>query len=425
MKSPTCLTLIVSLSAFSSYTAELDSTFSPQIQGTIHAIGADSSGNILIGGEFGRVNGVSRNNLVRLHPSGAVDQSFAVQMDGAVLAIAMDATGAAHIGGAFNTPARHLARLSPSGQVAPLSIGSSTSSRIDCLAVDADGAVTFGGPFHNLNGTPSVYAGKLDAAGVIDTTFSSGLLSSMSIEAGADAIAIQPDGKVVVGGNFNTAGGFATLVRLDSNGSVDTTFSGNHGRILYTKAIVVLENGQLLVAGVADSSGKGFVRRLNADGSTDSSFQAPEFDDSVETIALDADGLLVGGSFNGGVVRLAANGAIDAGWNVPVDGVVKTIALQGDDAAIIGGAFQTVAGQAHAGIARIKLRGALLATNANGRFKARIRGDAGKTYEIESSADLKNWSLFGTATATTEGLEIDDAMTKGRNQRFYRARLVQ
>src|SRR5688500_11793144 len=157
MKSPTCLTVVVSLTAlFNNHSAELDSTFSPQIQGTVHALGTDSSGKILVGGEFGQVNGASRNNLVRLNPGGAVDPTFAVQTDGAVLAIALDSSGTAHVGGAFNTPARHLARFLPNGQVSPLTIGSGTSSRIDCLAIGADGGVAFGGPFRNLNGVPAV-----------------------------------------------------------------------------------------------------------------------------------------------------------------------------------------------------------------------------------------------------------------------------
>jgi hypothetical protein len=134
--------------------------------------------------------------------------------------------------------------------------------------------------------------------------------------------------------------------------------------------------------------------------------------------------LLVGGSFSGGLVRLDASGAIDTAWNIVADGTVKTIAMQGDDAVIVGGSFQTIGGQAQAGLARLKLRGALLATNANGRFQGRIQGEAGKTYEIESSSDLKNWALFGTATATDTGIEINDAISTGRTQRFYRARLI-
>jgi uncharacterized delta-60 repeat protein len=425
MKPPTCLTLVVSLIALSNnYSAELDPTFAANVQGTVHALGVDGSGKILVGGEFAQVNGVSRNNLALLDARGAIDGSFGVQTDGAVLTVALDAGGMAYVGGAFNAPGRHLVRLLPSGEVAPLGVGSSTSSRVDCLAIGGGGAVAFGGPFRNLNGAASVYAGRLNADGAIDATFGSSLLPTMSIEAGVDAIAVQADGKVIVGGNFNTASGFATLVRLNQDGSIDATFSGDHGAILYTRAIVVLGNGQVLVAGVADSSGKGFVRLLNPDGSVDSSFEAPEFDDSVEALALEGEGLLVGGSFSGGLVRLDATGEIDPAWNIAADGVVKAIAMQGDDAVIVGGSFQTIGGQAQTGLARLKLRGALLSTNANGRFQGRIQGEAGKTYEIESSSDLKNWAVFGTATATDTGIEIDDAISTDRTQRFYRARLI-
>jgi len=430
MKSPTALlTLVATLSALSTQiqSAEVDSTFAAQINGAVHAVLTDSSGNIVAGGEFTDVNGTARNNLVRLTASGAVDNNFAITTDGAVLALATDVQNSLFIAGAFNSPARHLARINSNGEISPLALGTSTSSRIDCLALGADSSVAFGGPFRNLNGSPSFYAGKLSATGAIDTAFNSGLLSSMSLEAGVDAIAIQPDGKVIVGGNFNTPSGFATLVRLNADGSIDGTFSGDHGPILYVKNITLLANGQILVAGVANSSSEGFVRRLNANGSIDASFQAPAFTGWVETIAADGNGgYMVGGSFAGGLAHLTASGALDSTWDISTDGAVKALALHGNDAILVGGAFRTIGNVSQANIARIKLgaKSQVTATNAGGRLLARLQGDAGKTYEVESSSDLNSWSFFGTTTATASGIEISDTISASRKHRFFRARLV-
>ncbi|MGZ8900784.1 MAG: hypothetical protein ACXW3Z_11865 [Limisphaerales bacterium] len=434
MKSSThLLTLIATLTTVlnipQNFSAEVNPDFNVQINGTVHALLVDGSGAIFAGGEFSEVNGVTRNNFVRLEASGVIDPGFSLSADGVVLTLAGSPDGSVYMGGAFNSPGRHLARVLPTGAVAPLGIGSSTSSQVDCLAVGADGSVTFGGPFRKLDGADSVYVGKISAGGAIDSGFFSGLLSNFSIEAGADAIAVQPDGKVIVGGNVSTANGLAYLVRLNGDGSIDETFSGDHGAILYTKAIVVLEDGGILAAGVANSSGEGFVRRLNPDGSVDASFQAPQFDDAVEALAVDSDGgVFVGGSFSGGLARLNRSGAVDASFNVSTDGAVKSLALRGTDALVVGGAFQEIGGLAQSGIAWIKLEPksqSTFATNANGRFHAQLEGEDGRLYEIDASTDLKNWGLIATARATSDGIEINEQIVAGRNHRFFRARLIQ
>jgi uncharacterized delta-60 repeat protein len=432
MKSPTSslLTLIATLSALSTQnlkSAEIDGTFAAQISGTVHALSVDSLGNVVAGGEFNAVNGSPRNNLVRLTASGTTDNAFTVAADGPVFAVAADSDDAILVAGAFNSPGRHLARIDSAGEIFALAIGTSTGGRIDCLALGTDGSVAFGGPFRNLNGSEAIYAGKLTPNGTIDSGFNSSLLPSMAMEAGVDAVALQADGKVIVGGNFATASGFAKLVRLNADGSVDASFSGNHGPMLYVKSITALSNGQLLVAGVANSSSEGFVRRLNSDGAADASFQAPNFSGSVEAAALDGNGgVIVGGSFDGGLVRLTSTGALDSTWNISTDGAVKALALQGNDAIVVGGSFRNIGEVSQAGIARIQLvaKSQVAATNTSGRFVARLQGEAGKNYEIESSSDLSNWETFGTATATEAGIEVSDSIALGRNHRFFRARLL-
>jgi uncharacterized delta-60 repeat protein len=431
MKSPTSLlTLVATLSALSIQNirpAEVDTTFAAQINGTVHALSVDAFGNITAGGEFNSVNETPRNNLVRLTTNGAIDNTFTLGTDGPVFALAADSQNALYLAGAFNSPSRHLARINSAGELAPLAIGTSTSSRIKCLALGTDGSLAFGGPFRDLDGVAALYTGKLTAAGAIDAAFNSGLLSSMSLEAGADAIALQPDGKVIVGGNFNTPSGFATLVRLNADGSLDETFSGDHGSILYPKNITLLENGQILVAGVANSSGEGFVRRLHANGSVDNTFQAPLFQGWVHTVSSDGNGgLIVGGSFAGGLARLTANGALDNAWNISTDGAVTALAPRANDAILVGGSFRTIGNVSQSSLARIKFaaKSNVTATNAGGRFLARLQGDAGKTYEIESSTDLNSWAFFGTTTATDAGIEITDTIGVSRKHRFFRGRLV-
>lgn len=404
--------------------AQVDSSFTTRVNGTVHAISVDPSGAILIGGDFAEVNGTAARNLAKLSRNGALDYSSNFATDGAVLAMSAHADGIL-IAGAFNSPNAHITRLLSDGTFDALPIGSSTSSRIDCLAVGADNTIHIGGPFRRLNSASSVYAARLNSTGAIDSDFTPSFLPSMSIEAGADAIAVQSDGKVIVGGNFNTAEGFATLVRLNNDGSQDSSFAADHGAILYPKVIQILENGKIIIAGVADSSGAGFVRRLNDDGTIDTTFTEATFNGCVDAIALGLDGsLLVGGSFSGGLARLNRDGSSDDSWNITTDGLVKTIAFQGEDAAIVAGTFTKIANHSSVGVARVSFRQALLATNSNGRFNAHLNGETGKTYEIEASADLSNWTVLGTAVATDGRIAVQDNMAGSKTHRFFRARLI-
>lgn len=296
------------------------------------------------------------------------------------------------------------------------------------MALGAGGEVVFGGPFRRIDGTAANYVGKLTAAGAIDSGFASPFQQSLALEAGADAIAVQPDGKILVGGNFNVGNNSVRLVRLNADGSLDETFSGDHGPMLYPRAIMVLADGRILVAGVASSSGNGFVRRLNADGSVDSSFQNASFSGSVEAIArVDDGGTIVGGSFPGGLTRLNPDGSKDSAWTISADGSVKAIAIQPNGAVLVGGAFSRIGNVERKSLARLLLRDThqVLATSVNGWFTARLSGEEGRSYEIEASSDLVVWTRIGTAVATSAGVEVaDDSAAEGRH-RFFRARLAE
>ena len=134
--------------------------------------------------------------------------------------------------------------------------------------------------------------------------------------------------------------------------------------------------------------------------------------------------MLVGGSFSGGLAKLYADGVLDSSWKISTDGLVKAIALQGEDGAIVAGAFRKIGTHPSSGIARISLREALLATNSNGRFNARLQGEAGKRYEIQASVDLANWNVLGTAVASDEGIAVHDNAAASKTHRFFRARLI-
>src|SRR6476659_154052 len=185
--------------------------------------------------------------------------------------------------------------------------------------------------------------------GSLDTSFSSD--GKQTTDLGgfdqANGVALQADGKIVVVG-FTGGGDFA-LARYNSNGSLDTSFSGDgmqttdFGGNDQAKAVAVQGDGKIVVAGNGGPGGA--VARYNPNGSLDTSFsgdgkQTTNFL-SASGIALQGDGKIavVGSSGNDfGLARYNANGSLDTSFSG--DGKQTTdfggaeratgVALQGD-----------------------------------------------------------------------------------------------
>jgi uncharacterized delta-60 repeat protein len=124
---------------------------------------------------------------------------------------------------------------------------------------------------------------------------------NVSVNGEVCAIAVQADGKTLLGGNFGTVAGqeHSKLARLNADGSVDTTFKAEaDGRIC---SLVALADGKILVAGdMLELCGqrRHGIGRLNADGSLDQAFD-PNPNSSLYSIAVQADGrLVVAGNFS-------------------------------------------------------------------------------------------------------------------------------
>ncbi|MFF9328155.1 calcium-binding protein [Streptomyces sp. NPDC014776] len=149
-----------------------------------------------------------------------------------------------------------------------------------------------------------------------------------SLEEGGDgrALALQPDGKIVVGGEVGTTRFDFVLMRFNGNGSVDTGFgSGGIARTDFggyeaVESLAVQPDGRIVAAGSSDS--RYALARYTTDGSLDPSFDG---DGRVTTpggnasdLALQSDGRIVvaGGTTGGdfGVLRYNPDGALDGGF---------------------------------------------------------------------------------------------------------------
>ena len=238
-----------------------------------------------------------------------------------------------------------------------------SSGTVDSLAIQPDGRILVGGGFTTLAGQPRNHMGRLLANGTLDTGFDPGADSSVL------SLAVQADGKILVGGGFTTLGGQPRdyLGRLNADGTLDTGFDPGAGSSV--RSLAVQADGKILVGGLFMTLGgqpRNHIGRLNADGTLDTGFD-PGADSTVTLLAVQADGkILVGGSFStlGGqprwrIGRLNADGTPDLGFDPGFVSSLSTLAVQADGKILVGGGFTTLGGQPRSRIARLNADGTL------------------------------------------------------------------
>ncbi|HET9188937.1 MAG TPA: hypothetical protein VFN69_00005, partial [Rudaea sp.] len=127
------------------------------------------------------------------------------------------------------------------------------------VAVQPDGKiVVVGYEINAASGLESWRIARLNANGTVDTSFASnGMLDWNAGTTGtrAHAVAVRPDGRIVVGGNFQNE---IEVAQFTPNGSPDPTFAGGEGYILLTppagdstslSRLILESNGTIDVAG--------------------------------------------------------------------------------------------------------------------------------------------------------------------------------
>ena len=358
----------------------LDPTFNTgsTIFGYVNVVVPTGDGKMYVGGSFTTVRGALRNFIARLNSDGTVDETFnpGIGPNYDVYSIAVQGDGKVLIGGNFSyvNGIEHsgIARLNNDGSP-DTSFNSSTGATyaVYSIALQPDGKVLIGGDFFSYNGTDRNRIARLNSNGSLDVSFNPGT--------GADAlvqtVALQADGKVLIGGGFTTFNGTARsyLARLNSNGSLDTAFNPGSGLNNGVGKIVVQGDGKALICGGFTSyngSARRGIVRINGDGSLDTSFTPGTGANSyVYSLALQPDGkVLMAGAFtsiNGtgrkGVARINSNGSLDTTFNpgTGADSYVYCIAWQADGKVLIGGIFSDYNGSGRARLARLNSDGGL------------------------------------------------------------------
>ena len=353
----------------------LDTTFSSLAgaNNAVYALALQRDGKIILGGDFRTVNNVTRNRLARLNSNGLLDATFNAGEgpNRPIRAMALQPDGRIIIGGFFDrifgTNRNHIARLLSDGSVDVFfNPGSGADNPVYSVALTPDGRVVMGGSFTVVDGQPRSGVAMLNTNGTLNTVFNPRVGANGTVY----AVAIQSDGKVIIGGDFNQVNNETRprIARLNVNGSLDTTFNPELGPDGVVRAITLQPDGRILIGGSFTSvngTNRNFIARLNLDGKLDSGFLTSETggDGPVLAMALQTDGsIIVAGDFTSfnnvtrnRITRLQANGKTDPTINFGegANSFIAALLIQPDRKFVIGGGFTRVQGKVRNYLARL------------------------------------------------------------------------
>ncbi len=345
------------------------------------ALFRQSDDKIIVFGNFTAFNGTARNGLARLGANGALDSTFVPGLlkDYADVRTATDvrqqSTGKLIVVGPFHSYAGNAAN----GMVRLNTDGSFDSTFASASAVGPNGygesafvrsddRIFVGGYFSSFGGFNANNITRTTANGDFDPVFTPFGASDGTPQIFASGV--QSSGAIIIGGTFSSFDGNShyNLVRLLPDGSLDSSFAIGSGLSRSVRALIVLPNDKILIAGqfgAVNGAQQMRVVLLNADGSVDYSLNPGTGpDDIVYAMTRDGAGnIYLGGAFksvNGtaraNLVKLSPTGAVDPTFN-PGSGTDQDVRVlappNGSAGVIIGGAFSIYNGAAVPRLARV------------------------------------------------------------------------
>ncbi|HJV65498.1 MAG TPA: MBG domain-containing protein [Geomonas sp.] len=376
-------------------------------EGRVKAVAVQPwDGKVLIGGNFTATGGSPKKvlyQLARLNTDGTLDSGFTPAVTGRVnvVTIQMEQSDKRRpvgilLGGSFTSitdgagehPRNGLARLKIDGSVDDsFDPASQPGTVINAITVHpATNSILVGGTFTGLKGLPAGTAcSNLARISASDGSFQDGFQGGVSVGSrqAVNAILVQDDGKVVVGGGFQSPQPY--LVRFHDTGLRDQSFTPLPNGVV--RALAIQADWSILLGGEFSSlvtsnfpagSERQHLARVSNDGILDTFNPAP--DGTVAALAVQPDGRVVaGGTFvrvldKGGsaasrhrVARFAPDGSLDAmdadlrtlaelSGGLPVgvteEGSVEALAVQPDEKLLVGGSFAGAAGRPRSLLAR-------------------------------------------------------------------------
>jgi uncharacterized delta-60 repeat protein len=326
-------------------TGDLDPTFRVSAPADVQTVALEPSGKVLIGGAFNIFNGEGRDRVARLLENGELDPGF--KSSGAVTNNIITTVlplpdGKVIVGG--NTNSAHVRRVGRLGADGSVDMGWNGGATAENAGANGsvvkavrqpDGKIVIGGWFGGYAGQARGGVARLNEDGTVDPSFTtpgggirhSGIAQTPYVS----ALALQADGKILIGGYFDSYGGVRRrfVARLEANGALDGSFDpgmGGDNTQPTVRDIAALPDGKILIGGhFTNYNGKGqhYLVRLNTDGSLDETFKSPFMTDGairyVIALLVQPDGKIwVGGTFvkanlpgRDYLARLTADGTLD------------------------------------------------------------------------------------------------------------------
>ena len=219
--------------------------------------------------------------------------------------------------------------------------------------------------------------GRVDheyAPSLVFTQHEDGDTNGLALEAPVNAIALLPNGRAIIGGEFTEINDFTYrhIARLSLEGELDLGFDPGVGTDGSVNALATSDDGRIFLAGAfrtVHGVSRPGIALLTQEGDLD-----PVFDPGLgaegkvaRALAVQEDGfVLVGGEFTrfdglslSNLVRLTARGFVDLSFKPSIGGPVLALAVQGDGKIIVGGSFTNVNGSPLAGLVRLNADGSV------------------------------------------------------------------
>lgn len=252
-----------------------------------------------------------------------------------------------------------------------LNVGGGTDNEIYTIVTQTDGKAIIGGFFTVYNGTSRNNIARINTDGSIDTSFDPGTGCNNLVH----TVAVQQDGKILIGGFFTTYNGTArnSIVRVNTDGTLDASFNPGSGADDYVKSIVIQTDGKLVIGGnfsTYNGTGRSKIARVNSDGSLDASLNpgtGPNLYPS--SLALQTDGKIIlaglfsvyNGTSRASAARINTDGTLDLTFNLGTgfNNTTLDCAVQSDGKIIIVGNFTAYNGTGRNYIARVNTDGSI------------------------------------------------------------------
>lgn len=400
-----------------------------------HQIFPDDS--VLLVGVFSTYNGTAAQKIVKITNTGTIDSSFVTGMgfDGQVNNAIIQADSKVYVKGSFTsyngTTALGAVRINPDGSIDTTYISSTQKDGKKALMLADDTYVHY--DFYNSPGSSIQNASqilRMTAAGAKDTTF---INSGTGFDGEVMSVKLQTDGKILVGGSFTTRDGFSNprLMRLNSDGTKDTTFAIGTGFDGTVTDMAIQSDGKIIVGGYFSTfngnARRGLVR-LTSTGAFDSTYNVNgnlALGKFVTQMVLNASGnaIIIGnftlwqGSAVRNIIQLTSLGDTDVpGWVAGgiTGGFPYVIHKQADGKLIVGGAFTAYKSVAVANIFRANVDGSLDSTfNQGTGFDSWVNGITSDGKNIFIGGNFTSYN--GSASKKLVTLNNDGTFKKSFN----------